>query len=145
MLSALVAVSSLILPNFTPVPASLVRVQPLAMVERDEQGYIKEEALGDWTKLKKSTALGATVTEVNGTHVLLGGDAAEERDDLGGDGRGNSGLKCFRVSYFGVLRRPGELNRSESSEAWPPRSPFARNCSRKFSLPRSMAQLVELC
>ena len=44
-------------------PRTLVRVQPLAMVERDEQGYIKEEALGDWTKLKKSTALGATVTE----------------------------------------------------------------------------------
>lgn len=44
-------------------PRTLVRVQPLAMVERDDQGYIKEEALGDWTELKKSTALGATVTE----------------------------------------------------------------------------------
>jgi hypothetical protein len=38
-------------------------VQPLAMVERDAEGYIKEDALGDWTELKKSTALGATVTE----------------------------------------------------------------------------------
>ena len=37
-------------------PRTLVRVQPLAMVERDEQGYIKEEALGDWTELKKSAA-----------------------------------------------------------------------------------------
>jgi len=37
-------------------PRTLVRVQPLAMVERDDQGYIKEEALGDWTELKKSAA-----------------------------------------------------------------------------------------
>ena len=44
-------------------PRTLVRVQPLAMVERDAEGYIKEDALGDWTELKKSTALGATVTE----------------------------------------------------------------------------------
>ena len=33
-----------------------VRSQPLAMVERDAEGYIKEDALGDWTELKKSTA-----------------------------------------------------------------------------------------
>merc|ERR1719217_140745 len=33
------------------------------MQTRDEQGYIAESELGDWTKLKKSTALGATVTE----------------------------------------------------------------------------------
>ena len=35
------------LPVLAPVlaPRTLVRVQPLAMVERDEQGYIKEEAL----------------------------------------------------------------------------------------------------
>ena len=37
-------------------PRTLVRVQPLAMVERDSEGYIKEDALGDWTELKKSTA-----------------------------------------------------------------------------------------
>mmetsp|Transcript_22441 Transcript_22441/g.45813 ORF Transcript_22441/g.45813 Transcript_22441/m.45813 type:complete len:231 (+) Transcript_22441:36-728(+) len=43
----------------------LVRSLPPAMaeLERDAEGYIKEDALGDWTKLKKSTALGATVTE----------------------------------------------------------------------------------
>jgi hypothetical protein len=49
---------------FGPVFARrLVRSQPPAMVERDAEGYIKEDALGDWTELKKSTALGATVTE----------------------------------------------------------------------------------
>ena len=90
-------------------------------------------------------ASSAAISATGSRHELGGDFFSCDAARIGGDGRGNSGLKCFRVSYFGVLRRPGELDRSESSEAWPPRSPFAKNCSRKFSLPRSMAQLVELC
>lgn len=57
------AASGLVVGPFrAPQRFTRLQRQP-TMQKRDEQGYIAESELGDWTELKKSTALGATVTE----------------------------------------------------------------------------------